>query len=400
MNILFLTIGKFDCINEKGIYTDLLREFKKNGHNLYVITPREKRSNLSTEFKQEDGVNFLRVRTGNITKTNLIEKGLSTLFIEQVFLKEFKKNFRNVKFDLILYSTPPITFEKIIKYIKTKDEARSYLLLKDIFPQNAVDLEMFSKKNLFYWFFRNKEKNLYKNSDHIGCMSDANVQFILDHNPEIPEAKVEICPNSIELIEFETNVEEIDEIGAKYKIPSDKITFVYGGSLGKPQGIDFLIECLKKNVCNTEVYFLIIGSGLEFSKLKSYFDSEKPVNAKLLSQLPKEEYEKLINSCDVGLIFLDKRFTIPNFPSRLLSYMQASIPVLMATDRSTDIGKIAEKGDFGYWCESGDIEGFNKNIQLLCNKERRGRMGNNARAYLEEHYTVEKTYTTIMKHFQ
>jgi len=400
MNILFFTIGKFDCINDKGIYTDLLREFKKNGHNLYVVTPREKRLNLSTEFKQEGEVNFLRVRIGNITKTNSIEKGLSTLFIEHVFLKEIKKHFRNVKFELILYSTPPITFEKIIKHIKTRDEAKSYLLLKDIFPQNAVDLEMFSKKSLLYWIFRNKEKKLYKSSDHIGCMSDANVQFILDHNPEVLEAKVEVCPNSIEPIDFRSDTVEKDAIRTKYGMPLNKTTFVYGGNLGKPQGIDFLIECLKSNVYNTEVYFLVVGSGVEFSSLKSYFDSEKPLNAQLLSQLPKEKYEKLINSCDVGLIFLDKKFTIPNFPSRLLSYMQASMPVLAATDKNTDLGRIAEKGDFGHWCESGDVESFNKSIDLFCNKERRIRMGRNARAYLEKHYTVEKTYEIIMKHFQ
>lgn len=398
MNIIFLTIGKFDSINDKGIYADLLREFKKKGHNLYVITPREKRFELSTEHKQEEGVNFLRVKIGNITKTNLIEKGLSTIFIEHFFLVEIKKHFRNVKFDLILYSTPPI-FEKIVKYIKTKDEAKSYLLLKDIFPQNAVDLEIFRKKSLIYWFFRNKEKNLYKFSDHIGCTSEAGVQFILDNNPEISVAKVEVCPNSIDPISFEADSGEKNVIRAKYGIPLSKTVLVYGGNIGKPQGINFIIECLKSNECNTEVYFLIVGSGVEFNKLKSIFDSEKIQNAQILNYLPKEEYEKLISSCDVGLIFLDKRFTIPNSPARLLSYMQASMPILTATDKSTDIGRIAEKEDFGYWCESGDIESFNKNLNLICNKDRRTLMGNKARSYLDKFYTVEKTYEIIMKHF-
>ena len=59
----------------------------------------------------------------------------------------------------------------------------------------------------------------------------------------------------------------------------------------------------------------------------------------------------LANSCDVGLIFLDKRFTIPNFPSRLLSYMQASMPVLAATDVNTDIGKVIEEGESDIGCE-------------------------------------------------
>ena len=57
----------------------------------------------------------------------------------------------------------------------------------------------------------------------------------------------------------------------------------------------------------------------------------------------REEYDNLVQICDVGLIFLNARFTIPNFPSRLLSYTEIGKPVLAATDENTDIGKIIEE---------------------------------------------------------
>jgi len=400
MNILFLSIVNLNNIEDKGIYTDLLREFRNNGHNVYVVCPREKRLNLPTEFVNEIGVNFLRVKIGNITKTNVIEKGISTIRIESFFLKEIKKYLNNVKFDLLIYSTPPITFERVIRYIKNRDNAKSYLLLKDIFPQNAVDLNMFGKKNPIYWYFRNKEKKLYKISDYIGCMSQANVNYILNNNPEISSEIVEVCPNSIELLAIEKNEQKIKHIRSKYTIPFHKTVFIYGGNLGKPQGIDFLIECLKSNKNNEEVYFIIIGSGTEYNKLKKFFKNEKLANAQLFEQLPKTDYEILVNSCDVGLIFLDNRFTIPNFPSRLLSYMQASIPVLAATDVNTDLGKVIENGKFGLWCESSDVEEFNKKLRMLCDENLRKEMGTNARIYLENNYTVRHTYEIIMRHFQ
>jgi len=99
------------------------------------------------------------------------------------------------------------------------------------------------------------------------------------------------------------------------------------------------------------------------------------------------------------LIFLDRRFTIPNFPSRLLSYMQASMPVLAATDVNTDLGDVIEKGKFGFWCESGDVEAFNRKLQLLCDADLRKQMGQYARKYLENHFTVKHTYEIIMNHF-
>ncbi len=399
MNILFISIGRLNNIADNGIYTDLLREFRDNGHNVFVISPREKRLNLPTEHSVEEGVSFLRVKIGNISKVNLVEKGISTIMIESLFLKELKKYYADIKFDLVLYSTPPITFDKVIRYVKKRDGASSYLLLKDIFPQNAVDLNMFNKKGPFYWYFRYKEKNLYRNSDFIGCMSKANVDYILKHNSNINPKTVEVCPNSIQPIDIQVLENDRAQIREKYDIPTDKTVFVYGGNLGKPQGINFLIDCLRANENNKQSYFLIVGSGTEFGKLEKFFNKENPKNAKLLSQLPKNDYEVLANSCDVGLIFLDKRFTIPNFPSRLLSYMQASMPVLAATDINTDIGEVIDNGNFGYWCESENLDEFNKLVKRLCDGELRKCLGKNARNYLKNHYTVKHSYEIIMSHF-
>ena len=164
-----------------------------------------------------------------------------------------------------------------------------------------------------------KEKRLYKISDFIGCMSQANVDFLRDQNTEISAKNLEICPNSINPIQIEKDEQQIKRIRQKYNIPSDKTIFIYGGNLGKPQGIDFLIACLHANKCNEQAFFIVAGSGTEVTKLQAYFDKEQPANARLFEQLPIDEYELLANSCDVGLIFLDHRFTIPNFPSRLLS---------------------------------------------------------------------------------
>ena len=403
MNVLFLTLLDFTTIEESGIYTDLMREFVKDHHKVYIISPTEKRKQQPTRLIENENYKILKLQIGNIQKTNLIEKGISTLTLESKFQRGIKDYFSDVKFDLVIYSTPPITLQKAVEYVKKRDNAKAYLLLKDIFPQNAVDLGMIKKtgiKGLLYNYFKSKEKRLYELSDYIGCMSQANVDFLLQHNPEISPNIVEVCPNSIEPLTIEKDERKIKEIKNKYKIPLDCTVFIYGGNLGKPQGIDFLIECLKANKANDQVYFVIAGSGTEFTKLKTFFDNEKLTNAQLFAQLPKDDYEILANSCDVGLIFLDNRFTIPNFPSRLLSYMQASMPVLAATDVNTDIGQVIEQGEFGFWCESSDVEQFNKKVKQLCDIELRKQMGVNARRYLEDNYTAKHSYEIIMSHFK
>jgi len=248
MNILFLTLLDFNTIDERSIYTDLLREFYKNGHSVYAISPVERRKSQETKMLKTDKATILKLKIGNTQKTNVIEKGISTVSLEPQFIAGIKKYFSDIKFDLVIYSTPPITFCNAIEFVKKRDNAYTYLLLKDIFPQNAVDIGMMSKhgiKGLLYRLFRNKEKKLYAISDYIGCMSQANVDYVIKHNQEIDATKVEICPNSVEVVDMSVDESTRVEIREKYGIPLEKKVFVYGGNLGKPQGIDFMIECLK-----------------------------------------------------------------------------------------------------------------------------------------------------------
>ena len=396
MNVLFLTHLYFSDLKVKSIYTDLLRHFLKQGHNVSVISPRERRFNEETRLITEDNCRILKLKIGNIQKTGIIEKGISTVLLESRFKSGVKKYFSDIKFDLVLYSTPPITFAGVVEYIKKRDNAKSYLLLKDIFPQNAVDIGMITKsgvKSIIYKVFRRKEKQLYKLSDYIGCMSQANVDYVIKNNPEIFPEKVHTCPNSIEVRPKPKN-DNKEETRRKYGIPLDKTVFIYGGNLGKPQDIPFIIECLKANEKYDDRFFVICGTGTEYPKLKKFVDESAPKNVRLINGLPKDEYESFVGCCDVGLIFLDHRFTIPNFPSRLLSYMQNCMPVFACTDPNTDIGKVITEGKFGWWCESDTPEHFTETIEIALKSDLEN-LGENGLKYLKENYTVEKGYEII-----
>lgn len=398
MNVLFLSLGEFDNLAAGSVHIDLMKEFAKH-HEVYLLCKTERRFGKETSLTNEFGINILRVKTGNIKNTNIIEKGISTVLVEPQFKRACKNKLSNIKFDLVIYTTPPITFANVVKYIKKKDNAKTYLLLKDIFPQNAVDLGMMSTtgpKGIVYKYFRRKEKVLYSISDRIGCMSPANVKYILDHNPEINPDKVEICPNAIEVIDKGVDDNTCIAIRDKYGIPLDKYVFIYGGNLGKPQGISYLIECLKAQH-NEQAFFLIVGDGTEYDKLETFINENKPVNVKLMKKLPKKDYDTMVAACDVGMIFLDHRFTIPNFPSRLLSYMQAHLPVLACTDPNTDVGHVIEKGEFGWWCESNDVDSFLSIIRaVIKDKDSLKEYKSNSFDMLKSHYSVDKAYQTII----
>tara|TARA_B000000609_G_scaffold156088_1_gene148081 strand:+ start:694 stop:1899 length:1206 start_codon:yes stop_codon:yes gene_type:complete len=397
MKILFLSAANIFDVKQKNIYTDLIRKFISENHFIYIVSPLERRINEKTTHVKGKNYELLQVKTFNLQKTNVIEKGISTISIGYLFKRGIKKYFGDVYFDLILHSTPPITFTRVIKYYKTKYQPIVYLLLKDIFPQNAVDLGFFKKNTIVYKYFRFKEKQLYDISDYIGCMSVANMQYILANNPNLNKKKVEVNPNSIDLNDHFDKVNYTFPFLNKLK---DKVVFVYGGNLGLPQGIDFLLDSILHCKDLENVFFLIIGSGTELEKINTWFDQHRPPNAVFVNELQKNQYDFVLQKCHVGLIFLHPDFTIPNYPSRILSYMEHKMPVICATDEVTDIGKNAENGNYGYWCKSGDLEKFKKYVIMLSeDRELRIQRGNNAYNYLKDNFVVDVSYKIILKHF-
>lgn len=408
MKILFLTISPLQRINYSGIYTDLMRKFRDEGHQVYIVSSVERRQGIPTNYKEIDGVHILSVKTLNLQKTNVVEKGVGQMLVETQYKNAVKRYLKGISFDLILYTTPPITFPKVIQYLKKANPgAKTFLLLKDIFPQNAIDIGMMTTtgpKGFLYRMFRKKEIELYKLSDRIGCMSPANVEYLLRHNSFIDRNKVCVAPNSYEFKEY-TAIEETKkkEIREKYGLPLDKTVFIYGGNLGKPQGIPFLVDCLKELSSDKQLedkaHFLIIGKGTERQKLVTWYNEVKPNNVSVLDFIPKEDYDTLARSCDVGLIFLDYRFTIPNYPSRLLPYLKEKKPIIAATDPNTDVGTIAEQNGYGFACRSNDIKAFVGCVHQFVDKpEIIHTMGEKGYDFFVKNYTVDNTYSAIMNY--
>ena len=402
MNVLFLTMSTFvKNIQASGIYNDLMRKFRDEGHSVYIIYPNERRSGLPTDLVNEDGIQCLGVRTLNVQKTNVIEKGIGQLLLESQFKSALKKYLKGIKFDLILYSTPPITFNNVIIYAKkvSGEKAITYLLLKDIFPQNAVDLGMMNKsgiKGILYKMFRKKEEELYNISDYIGCMSPANVEYVLKHNPLVNRSKVEVAPNSYDIPSISVGTEK-NAIRRKYHLPIEKPIFIYGGNMGKPQGIPFLVECMKAVKDREDCHFLLVGDGTEYLKLEAFVKETSPKSVSVFRRLPKEDYDALAAACDVGLIFLDYRFSIPNYPSRLLPYLMGKKPIIAATDPNCDTGSIAEENGYGFYCPSNSVECFVEVVNKMLVSDRK-QMGEKGYQYFLNNYTTEHTYTEIIKH--
>ena len=167
--------------------------------------------------------------------------------------------------------------------------------------------------------------------------------------------------------------------------------------MGRPQGIPFLVECMRAVKDREDCHFVIVGDGTEYPKLEAFVNECRPKAVSVFRILPKEDYDRLADACDVGLIFLDYRFTIPNYPSRLLPYLMNRKPIIACTDPNCDTGALAEQNGYGFYCPSNSVEAFVKTIVRMLASDIRQK-GENGYQFFLDNYTTEHTFKAIMKH--
>ena len=385
MNILYLSAVPFKIDKNPSIYTDLIQELTNFGDKITVASIDNSLRPFQIKKVTQKNIDLICIGSFKLYNVSIFRKGLAILSLP-FFMKKGLKKLDISKFDLILYETPPITWAGIVSQLKKKNNIKSFLMLKDIFPQNAVDIGLIKKESFIFKYFKKKEKLLYEVSDCIGCMSKGNMDYVLKNNSEILKEKVCYFPNT-----------KKDTGSGKINFNKEKLQFIYGGNMGLPQGVLNIVPAISYFKNDEDIEFIFVGKGTEWNKISEYFRDQK--NVKVLESLPREEYESLLSSCDAGFIFLDSRFTIPNYPSRTLAYLEKGIPIIAATDKNTDIKDLIVNNKVGLWSCSDDINSLIENIKVMKeNKEKRRVFSKNARELFLKEFQVEKSVNLLHKY--
>ncbi|MCW5515608.1 glycosyltransferase family 4 protein [Muriicola sp. Z0-33] len=393
MRIIYLGLSVPNLDDYLMMMTDLMMEFQKAGHDIVLVGPSYDDTKLGLQI--ERGVKVVRVPTMKLFNVGKIQKGIANLLLPYQYKKALKKSGVDLNFDLVIMPTPPITLAALANWLKKKYHSKVYLILRDIFPQNAVDLKMMRKGSPAYRYFRNMEKKLYRVSDSIGCMSPKNIEFVLQHNPEINQDKLHLLPNWSTYYPI-LSEERVVKIKKDYGL-QDKFIVMFGGNIGRPQKMENVVALAKACKDINDIFFFIIGGGTEKENLENLLAKEQLDNIKLQGFLSKKEYAEVLQIADVGLISLSEEFTIPNYPSKSIAYFNAKKPILASLDLNTDFGTQMEEIGAGLWAEAGKTEKLKALlIQLYNNTELRKKMGENGHSYMVDNLLTPKAYQTII----
>lgn len=393
MNILYLNLVFPDLARNGNLYGDLAVELAERGHDVRVATLLERRHGRESHVTQHDGIEVLHVASGDLFDVGFLRKGLTMLHLERDFRRAISATWPREAFDLVLYPTPPITFVGLVEQLKREQGCETYLILRDIFPQNAVDLGIM-RRGLAYQYFRRVERRLYDVSDRIGVMSPANADYVRLHSG-VPDAKLELLPNWRKVRPPDES--SARDLRAEWGLTGKKVA-VFGGTLGIAQELEFLLELAREVRHRDDLAFVIVGAGNQKARLKAIAAREQLTNVLFPDRVPSADFARFVREAEIGLVNLNRRFTIPNFPSKALDYFEAEVPVLAALDGATDFGAMLDASGAGLWSRTGDLPAYRRNLErLLDHPALRREMGRRGRRYLEEHFAVERACDTILR---
>lgn len=392
MKILIVTNAYKPIINSASMLMgDLAHCFRTKGHDVYVLTKYPKgfdEGKKIQEFTRENGINVIRIKVPPVNMVNYIRRGINTIIYPWILYHKSKKFLKHIDFDVMILYAPPIQLAKTIKLYKQHNNAKTVLILRDIFPQNAIDLGILKNK-LLIKYFEDVEYNAYQVFDLIATQLKENKEHLIKEKG-VEASKIDVIYNWIDIQSFDEKVKDCIDYKSKYNLEK-KIVCLFGGTIGPAQGLDFLLEVANKVRDIKELCFLIIGDGKEKSRLQKKARRMKLDNIIFKDFIPNKEFNMLVKSCDIGLINLSEKNKTSIIPGKILSFMAASIPIMGAVNKeSKEFKRIINDNECGYIVNTGDVQTYVKCLtKLVKNKELRNKMGQNARDYLEKNFSVD-----------
>jgi O26-antigen biosynthesis N-acetyl-L-fucosamine transferase len=395
LRILILIDCYYPCSKSGAkLVHDLGVELHRRGNQIFVLTPSVLVSQSFTT-SMEDNLLIARAKAGKIKSANKTLRAIREIQLSTNLWRRAKNFLYENRCDLILFYSPSIFFGPLVTKLKSLWGCPAYLILRDIFPEWAVDAGIL-RRGLVYRFFRKMETLQYQTADLIAVQSPSNLEYFGRAFPG-KQFRLKVLYNW-------TAAHEPDLPRTNWRARAgleNKFVFVYGGNIGVAQDMDNLLQLAAGLAQREDINFLLVGSGSEVARLKNSIAAQGLRNIHVLPAVSQNEYLSMISECDAGLISLDARLKTHNIPGKLLSYLYWGLPVLASVNPGNDLFDLLNRNRAGFCFANGDHENLMTAAQQLAdNRDLRSDMGWNARRLLEQTFSVQLAADQILAHLQ
>lgn len=372
---------------------DLSREFVRQGHRLTVMLPAPQLDGPWT-LEHSDGVEVLRLKAPRTKDIGYLRRTLGELAMPYAMARQLRRSpLAARRWDGVVWYSPSIFHGPLVATLKRQSECKGYLILRDMFPEWAVDMGLMGR-GMPYRFFRAIAKRQYDIADVIGVQSQASLLHFNEHYPN-HGGKAEQLSNWLGPVAerpCSIRIEQTPLAGRKL--------FVYAGNMGVAQGMDTIIDLAERLCHRTDVGFVLVGRGSAARQLAEDARSRRLDNIMFFDEIDPDEIPGLYAQCEVGLILLDPRHTTHNLPGKFLTYLQNGLPILAGVNPGNDIISMVERERVGRACGSHSAELLTRlALELLAERERDPALPQRCRALFSRCFGVESTVQQIVQLF-
>jgi glycosyltransferase involved in cell wall biosynthesis len=337
---------------------DLSREMVTQGHNPTVLIP-DSDINEPWLIEHMDGVQVMRLKAPKTKDTGYIRRTVGEFLMPFAMLLNLRKSpLADERWDGIVWYSPTIFLGPMANSLKKKYHCRSYLIIRDIFPEWAVDMGLLGR-GLPYRFFKAIERYQYSVADVIGVQTPANLAYF-DTWASQSTKRVEVLQNWLA---------SAADKGCSISIANSPIAgrtiFVYAGNMGIAQGMDILIDVAAQLQKRKDIGFIFVGRGSESERLREDVKSRDLDNVVFYNEIEPDEIAGLYAQCHVGIVALDSRHKTHNIPGKFLSYMQSGLPVLASINSGNDLEPMINTESVGKVCTDYSVGTLVKLIDEL-----------------------------------
>ena len=319
---------------------DLSREFVRQGHKLTVMLPSSY-LDLPWMIEDFDGVQLIRLRAPKTKDIGYVRRTINEFLMPFAMLRNLRKSpLADERWDGVVWYAPSIFFGPIVSALKYASHCKSYLIIRDIFPEWAVDMGLMSR-GLPYWFFKGVANYQYSVADVVGIQAQGNQIYFRDRK----DCQIEVLQNWL------TDAPNVGcSISVASTVLAGRTIFVYAGNMGVAQGMGVLLELTERLHSRKDIGFVFVGRGSDAQRLRLDAESRGLDNVIFFDEIDPTEIPGLYAQCHVGIVALDPRHKTHNIPGKFLSYMQAGLPVLASINPGNDLEEMINCEGVGRVC--------------------------------------------------
>jgi colanic acid biosynthesis glycosyl transferase WcaI len=290
--------------------------------------------------------------------------------------------------DVVVSANTPLDAQKRLQQASRVLGARFVFWLQDVFGEGIRRVLRRKLPGVGWpiaWHYRALEQRLLERSDAVVMITE---DFSGAIDPDrIDRSRLHVVPNWAPLDELPLKPRRNG--WAREQGLEDKLTFLYAGTLGLKHNPALLERAAEQlgNHGNAEVVVISEGAGAEWLQRRKA--ERRLENLRVLGFQPFERLPEVLATADVLMAILEPDAGYFSVPSKVLTYLCAGRPLLVAVPPANLAARVVEKSGGGRVVDPCDEEAWVREALLLASDSKlRRALGENARAYAEATFDI------------